>query len=479
MLSNKYFFYYTLIWALCVNIPKSYAYSDTLTLQKKEYKNTILKIKQGLIYMAKNQKDSAVTAIQQAMKTAEEQQFKDLIPVIYVELSRITKQDDKLQNHNLYLDKARAYFQQDTLHPYIDEYYTAMARTYFSAGKNNEALEYLQKTERARNRVAPFRNWKTYAFYANIYRKMNNNRLADNYNEKAEMLARLQNVTRILTELEEVFVIGEKNDRINELILQNKIIQMEVNGTKKQQWYLLGGLTLSVIILLLVSMLLFQRNKNNRVLKDKNLVISKNLEEKEMLIKEIHHRVKNNLQLISSLLSLQSRSISDNVASSALAEGQNRVLAMALIHQNLYKENISSGMEVKDYVTQLTEKLLKTYQIDSDKIKLELDIDHFALDVSALVPIGLIINELITNAIKYAFKEGQEGILKVSFKQNGEHLMLSVIDNGTGIKSEDKTNGFGMKLIEILSKKLEGDLNIFNHEGTTVQLEIKNYKKAI
>ena len=136
-------------------------------------------------------------------------------------------------------------------------------------------------------------------------------------------------------------------------------------------------------------------------------------------------------------------------------------------------------MEVKDYVTQLTEKLLKTYQIDSDKIKLELDIDHFALDVSALVPIGLIINELITNAIKYAFKEGQEGILKVSFKQNGEHLMLSVIDNGTGIKSEDKTHGFGMKLIEILSKKLEGDLNIFNHEGTTVQLEIKNYKKAI
>ena len=254
---------------------------------------------------------------------------------------------------------------------------------------------------------------------------------------------------------------------------------MEVNGSKKQKRYFVAGLSLSAIILSLLAILLYQRIKNNKTLKEKNLVISRNLEEKEMLIKEIHHRVKNNLQLISSLLSLQSRTITDNVAASALEEGQNRVLAMALIHQNLYKDNISSGMEVKEYVTQLTEKLLNTYQIHHDKIKLVLDIDNIALDVSTLVPLGLIINELITNAIKYAFKEGKFGELKVSFKQLDTHLLLSVIDNGEGINEDITKKGFGMRLIEILSKKLEADLKIFNNSGTTVQLEIKNYKQAI
>ncbi|MBC7884349.1 MAG: sensor histidine kinase [Saprospiraceae bacterium] len=464
---------------MCLNSSKNFAISDTLNHQKKEYKATILGLKQGLTYTARNQNDSAMIIIHQALVQAEKHQFKDLIPLIYVELSRLSGLVEDADDQHLYLSKARIYFEQDTMHTYIDEYYSAMARFHFSKNENDQALDYLRKTEIVRNRVAPFKNWKTYALFAKIYRNMNDNRKAELFSEKAEALARLQNVTRILTELEEDFATGEKNVKINELILQNKIIQMEVNGSRKQKMFLIGGLALAAIILALLSLILFQRSKNNKLLKEKNLMISKNLEEKEMLIKEIHHRVKNNLQLISSLLSLQSRSVTDNVASSALAEGQNRVLAMALIHQNLYKDNISSGMEVKDYVTQLTEKLLNTYQTDRDKIKLELDIDHIALDVSTLVPIGLIINELITNAIKYAFKEGQDGKLKVSFKQIDDHLMLSVTDNGDGIKAEDKSKGFGMRLIEVLSKKLEADLNIFNNEGTTVQLEIKNYKTAI
>ena len=472
---NKIFF---LIYLLS-SLPIQAFSTEKAKHQSAEYKSAISKIKEALIYSAKYEQDSSLMCLMKSLEIAKLNNLTDLIPIIYVELSKISKKDDDVKNQMKYLILAEEYFLKDTLNPYIDEFYTAMAKKHFQAGELNKTLEYLQKTERARNRVAPFRNWKTYAFYANIYRNMKDKNKENFYLEKGETLARLQNVTRILSDIEGGYLMGEKDEKINELILQNKIIQMEVNGSKKQKRYFVAGLSLSAIILSLLAILLYQRIKNNKTLKEKNLVISRNLEEKEMLIKEIHHRVKNNLQLISSLLSLQSRTITDNVAASALEEGQNRVLAMALIHQNLYKDNISSGMEVKEYVTQLTEKLLNTYQIHHDKIKLVLDIDNIALDVSTLVPLGLIINELITNAIKYAFKEGKFGELKVSFKQLDTHLLLSVIDNGEGINEDITKKGFGMRLIEILSKKLEADLKIFNNSGTTVQLEIKNYKQAI
>ena len=207
--------------------------------------------------------------------------------------------------------------------------------------------------------------------------------------------------------------------------------------------------------------------------------IRDSLAEKEVLLKEIHHRVKNNLQLISSLLSLQSRNVDDKSATLALQEGQARVQSMALIHKNLYSDNASSGLEVKDYVIQLTQQLLQTYGLNPDKIDLQLDVDPISLDVSTLVPLALIINELITNSLKYAFDQHETGKIQLSLKPKDDNqLLLRIQDNGKGFDPLQNTDGFGTKLIQALAAKLDATVNYFNQNGTLVEILIHNYKLA-
>lgn len=211
-----------------------------------------------------------------------------------------------------------------------------------------------------------------------------------------------------------------------------------------------------------------------------NLVIKKSLEEKDTLLKEIHHRVKNNLQLVSSLLTLQSRDIIDEKAIEAINEGKSRVRSMALIHQDLYSRDNLTGIGMKKYIGNLSQELFSTYQLDDQNIKLELDIDDIYLDVDTIIPIGLIINELITNALKYAFDGQESGNIKISFSEKNNRLLLDVQDDGRGINISGfkKESSFGNKLINTLTEQLEGTLQIEGKDGTHIHLEFMDYKLA-
>ena len=152
---------------------------------------------------------------------------------------------------------------------------------------------------------------------------------------------------------------------------------------------------------------------------------------------------------------------------------------MALIHKNLYSDNASSGLEVKDYVIQLTQQLLQTYGLNPDKIDLQLDVDPISLDVSTLVPLALIINELITNSLKYAFDQHETGKIQLSLKPKDDNqLLLRIQDNGKGFDPLQNTDGFGTKLIQALAAKLDATVNYFNQNGTLVEILIHNYKLA-
>jgi len=142
--------------------------------------------------------------------------------------------------------------------------------------------------------------------------------------------------------------------------------------------------------------------------KQKKLISIQN-DEKDILLREIHHRVKNNLQVISSLLGIQSRSIKDVQAKQAIHEGRARVHSMSLIHQNLYKKDNLTGVDMRVYLNKLSTDLINTYNLSEGQIEIEKDIDELILDVEYVVPIGLIINELISNALKYAFPDQQNG----------------------------------------------------------------------
>src|SRR5690625_930343 len=155
----------------------------------------------------------------------------------------------------------------------------------------------------------------------------------------------------------------------------------------------------------------------NQNMKQKNEQISKTLRKKDILLKEIHHRVKNNLQVISSLLSLQSRQLESPQAREAMQSSRNRIKSMALIHQKLYQDEDLIGVEIAEYIDKLMLSLVKSYQTSTENIEIKTDIDSMKLEVDTIIPIGLIINELISNSFKYAFDAQKGGKLQVTLKK--------------------------------------------------------------
>ena len=242
---------------------------------------------------------------------------------------------------------------------------------------------------------------------------------------------------------------------------------------------LIGGL----IALLLIAGLLYRGYRNKRstnlLLENKNQLIQTSLEEKEILLREIHHRVKNNLQVISSLLSLQSQHVSDKQIQDAIKEGRNRVSSMAMIHQNLYQTDNLTGIEIGEYIERLTQSLFDSYNISPDRIHLQTNIPSLQLDVDTVIPLGLILNELISNALKYAFPDDRNGQIEVQVQEAENQLQLTVADNGVGMPedfSPQQASTMGYQLIQAFVAKLKGKLEILQEGGTTVRLRIAQYK---
>lgn len=182
--------------------------------------------------------------------------------------------------------------------------------------------------------------------------------------------------------------------------------------------------------------------------------------EKEFLIKEIHHRVKNNLQILSSLLHLQSRHIRDDAALDAVREGQNRVEAMGLIHQKLYMGDNIAAVDMPEYLQQLGDTLLESFGLDDGRVQLRYSVQPVRLDVDTAIPLGLVVNELVTNSLKYAFPGDRAGVVDIAlWKNESGQLCLKVSDNGVGYAGAPElknSTGFGTQLIQLLSKKLKG-----------------------
>lgn len=201
------------------------------------------------------------------------------------------------------------------------------------------------------------------------------------------------------------------------------------------------------------------------------------LYEKEILLKEIHHRVKNNLQIISSLLSLQSEKIKDTSTLRALRDSQARVRSMALIHQKLYQSKNLAKIEFGEYVQSLSRDLFRSYQRTLGDIQLKIQADEVLLDLDYAVPCGLILNELMTNALKYAFPNGRNGTLQVELRAGDDHtISLRVTDDGVGLPEDlDIANikSLGLQLINGLTKQMNGRLEVGNSAGTDIHVSFK------
>lgn len=202
--------------------------------------------------------------------------------------------------------------------------------------------------------------------------------------------------------------------------------------------------------------------------------IESSLKERETLLKEIHHRIKNNLQIILSLLNLQSEKISDLKSLEAFNESQNRIRSMALIHEKLYKNNNFVKIDIKEYVLDLTKYLFKSYKVDSKMISLNTDVDDISINMDLAISLGLIINETVSNSLKHAFKNKKGGEILILLKDENENCCkLIVKDTGNGI-SKSKMNinrTFGFELIDALVNQIKGEMEVTNNLGTQVMIK--------
>ena len=347
-----------------------------------------------------------------------------------------------------------------------------IGHVYLMQGKYEEALPYnlkaidlMKKTGRTRSL------WENYMHVSEIYESIGNLKMALYYHQlySSELESFKDNIILSLeSEAQSKYEVGQKNATI---LFQDKIISQQ-----KRTKVLYIILTALLAIILFGLFYFFRKNKKrNQQLEVLNTTLDTKNQQNELLLKEIHHRVKNNLELVKCLIELQSAQLEDSATKDAMIASQNRIQSMGIIHQKLYQGENLGSIDMKDYFINLGDGILDTFDAE-DKVKIECAMEQLELDVDTAVPIGLIVNELLTNALKYAFPEDSNGKIKISLIQsNKETLTLKVVDNGIGktIKTTPKGTGFGSQLIKLLTQQLNGNMEETHENGTSVVFQFK------
>jgi two-component sensor histidine kinase len=280
----------------------------------------------------------------------------------------------------------------------------------------------------------------------------------------------------------------DQKDKLLELNQNNIRLltqQDELQKTKLKQGALIRNISFAALGLLIIIMALLynryrlkQRTNSKLELQQQeigkqNIALHHLVDEKDWLVKEIHHRVKNNLQIVISLLGSQSANIDNETARSAIHDSQHRVQAMSLLHQKLYNTEGLSSIDISLYIRELVSYLADSYNT-GQRIHFQFIIESLEMDVSQAVPFGLILNEAITNAIKYAFPDKRNGVIVISLSRTASgQCLLSIADNGVGMPSglsNKKAGSLGMRLMEGLSQDLDGHFSIESNNGTTIKI---------
>ncbi|WP_394972889.1 histidine kinase dimerization/phosphoacceptor domain -containing protein [uncultured Croceitalea sp.] len=287
-----------------------------------------------------------------------------------------------------------------------------------------------------------------------------------------------ENDLKTIKNLESAYEITEKDQEIS--LLKSEAEVQELKSERRASYFI--GLCIGIGALLTLLLVLYrsysQKQKLNRVLNEK-------YEENKLLMKEIHHRVKNNLQIILSLLNAQANSTgSDEKLKMALKESQTKIKSMAIIHQNLYKSNTFAKVKVNTYFEELMEQVKNTFDSTDRVIHFETEVENKEINISLAVPLGLIINELVTNSYKYAFKNNvATNKIMIQFEGTDKPNIykLKIQDNGIGLPEDfdiDKLKSFGMQLVKGLVDQLHGTIKISREEGTNYEIYVEEPKAA-
>jgi len=477
-----------LVYRVIKDYPKAVEYYKKSLLIKEELKdtsgilNTLINI--GSTYQFQLKYDSALLYGHKTLVLAKlVKNSKDVVNShANIGLAQIGLADWKNAERNLNQALIKAN-EIDYLEP-LYSIYEGIGRIKMSNKQYNSAIEWFNKgvnlsSERNRKEMLA-------SFYSNLsecYEKMGNYKFAYNYNiESTSIKDSLLNVEtfRQINEFNTIYKTTEKENEILLLSEEGRQKEEALIRSKRERKYLI----LAIIFFSVFTGFIFYAYRNNKLKKEKinkqKEIIEKSLKEKEVLLREIHHRVKNNLQIISGLLNLQSRQIENTEAQEAVREGRNRVKSIALLHQKLYQQENLTGVDMMEYIQDLSNTIQQTIKDEEKDIQVEINCNNLTLDVDTAIPLGLIINELLTNSFKYAFTDKTKGKILLHLNEVDDKLILLIKDDGKGFPNDfdlTKAKSFGMKLLQSLSIKLKAEVEIKNDNGAILRLIINNYKK--
>ncbi|PMD97461.1 hypothetical protein BWI97_07485 [Siphonobacter sp. BAB-5405] len=420
------------------NFAKALQYNQkALDYSEGEAKKSTILLNRAIIYKNAGQFEQSEQTYQECLRLADKLNMDYLRGYVYINYPNTLIKLNRIDEAEKYAHKALAWSKnQPEKYRFYVEVYDILTRIAEHRNQYKEALNYHKEWVVARDSVTSF--------------------------DKKQQLIEAE--TRFRTE--------EKELEIKRLDDENEL-------KSRQFWWLLGGMSI-LILLLVVAAVQYriirrgnqQLEKTNRALSERNTIVSEQSEQLKNLMKELHHRVKNNLAIISSLLRLQSTRLEDEGAVRAVREGQQRVEAMSLIHQRLYESDNVTKVNMKEYIHDLVQGLFYAYGFKEENFDLEVDIVSVELDVEVAVPLGLIMNEIITNAFKHAFDQISKPSLSIILNET-DQLHLEIKDNGPGIDMnawKKPTGSFGKRLILLLSEQIGAILNVRNENGTRFDL---------
>jgi two-component sensor histidine kinase len=422
------------------------------------------------LFKALDKKDSIPQLYELSIACFTETSEKSGLALAYHNYGNFLMEEGRLDEAAAMLDKALTLRKETKSRYDVASTMNVMGGLLTKQGKRKEAEELLLQSLAMLKDENGLRQKDVYKYLADHYKVVGNYEEAYKYQagyiSMTDTLADETEVTNILRSQSKYEV--EKRDAQLALAQKDKQLQA-LQVSKKNQQLLYLGIALVLASLLAIVYFFTYRSKKQHALtlENKNNQI-------ETLIRELHHRVKNNLQVVSGLLALQSSRMEDDKARQAMDEGRTRVDAMAMIHQKLYMDKNLAGVDIKDYLENLTASLAGSFGYGKQHIVTSVTLPHTALDIDRAIPIGLIVNELVTNAFKHAFSNTPEPMVQVELKGNTSGEMeLKIADNGTGTTTHTATsNSFGMKLVHTLVMQLNGSIQQETNNGTIYNIQI-------
>lgn len=437
---------------------RSLTFFEKTGIQDLDYGFTLYMV--GNCYLAMDSLEHAQNYYQRSIENGERYGFYNNLSDVYISLAELYMKTANLDDAYEASEKAIHFA------GLLDNNGFMEMRSWLAKGQ----VEYLEgKYEEAINSITTSIKIATQDFGDAYFLSLTYKMLAESY----AGAGRFSEAYRALEKYDSLNAIvfnAEADERISLLQTEYEVSQKESTialqeAQLNQQKKIQALFFIIALLAILISAILFRSHKINQ---QKNKLLTRQNEEKAFLLKEIHHRVKNNLETVSSLLALQSAHYNDPKMMDAMVESQNRVHSMSIIHQRLYQGQHLASIEMRDYFKNLSSHILDSFGAE-DRINLDCEMDELELDVDIAIPLGLIVNELVTNALKYAFPDANTGTIKVALqKKDKKYLTLSVEDNGIGSAGDNAIHGtgFGSQLIELLTVQLNGTVQRINKPGT-------------